>query len=101
MFVVRNLALQSPDALALMVIQGDCQCKPAIQAVRRAGNSGVISADRHLDPVEHLFVKFTVADQAGGRLVHAQVHRRDIVGGTDDQIGLGDTAIIISGVIVD
>ena len=45
-----------------IVEEGNGQRESAIQAVRGAGNSGVVGPDRHLDPVEDRFVVDAVAD---------------------------------------
>ena len=55
-------ALQDAQSLSVMINKGHLRGEPAIQAVRSTGNSGVVGADRHLNPVENPIIHLTFAN---------------------------------------
>jgi len=88
------------NLLAIYIFDGNGYWYAAIQAVCSAGHSGVIGPNGHLHLVQQAFVINAIFDKTGSSLFYAHVHRRNIMGCTHNQIRFGDTAIIISGVIM-
>ncbi len=72
----------------------------AVQAVSRTGDSGVVGAHRHFDPVERLPGYFAVLYEVPRHTVHAHIDRRQVVGCADDQVRPGDEPVFISGIVV-
>ncbi len=73
----------------------------AVQAMSGAADSRVVGAHRHFYAVQNAFVEFSVAYESACRLVHAHVHRPQVVRGADDHVGADDQAVFVGGVVVD
>jgi hypothetical protein len=58
----KSSVLQDAQSFAVMINKGHGDGEPAIQAVRGTGNSGVVGADRHLNPVENPVIHLAFAD---------------------------------------
>ena len=78
----------------------ECQGNAAIQAVSCTGHSGVIGPNGHLHLVQDSLVVFAVFNERGYSLFHTHIHWTDIVGGSNDEICVFDTTILISDIIM-
>ena len=73
----------------------------AVQAMGGTGNSRVVGANRHFNPVQDSLIHMAVFDEGPCGLIDAHIDGPQVVGGSDDHIGAGDETIFVGGVIVD
>ena len=66
-----------------------------------AGQAGVVGADGDFDVVEQGFGQFLAVQVVGGHLANGGVHDLVVIGGGDDEVGLGDQAVGVGLVVVE
>ena len=71
-----------------------------------AGEAGVEAADARLDPVEQGLRnlhprRHRIGDVGPGDLMHGAIHRQVVLTGGDDQIHLGQQAVVVDAVVVE
>ena len=86
---------QNVQFFSLSVDDPDGEGHTTIQVVRGAGNSRVIGAHRHLYFVEKSLVISAVSYERCRRLLDAHVHRCDVVGRADNEVGLCDAPVVV------
>src|SRR5450756_1746328 len=89
------------DLTGGLALDRDLERHVAGQGVRGAAEAGVVGTERHLDHVQRTLTDLGAAlDQAFGGLLQGHRDGGVVVGGADDEVDVGDHALLVGLVVV-
>ena len=92
-----NKLLDDIDNFAILVMYGGLQWHLTGKRMRGASKAWIINAERHFHHVEQTFAHLPAFDEGSGGLGGAHLNGGIVIGGTNDEIGLGDDAALEPG----